>query len=367
MMMTCYTCDNKNCDKESPFVGCNHIVASKDELVRRLLICSGKDDDPSSEVSDISNVLSAVYGYTDEELYRDSIERILCPKCNGTAVLFKGDDMADCDCKTGLITNPALQHMRAFFYMHIPGSGLTVSTTSYNKIKRINQSYNKLSVHLNIHKTYISENIAVDEFTNNDKFIVIQDCCTNEIPRIVAKGTYEEIHDELNIPIYQDIEYVTSGKYVVFDENSFYSRYELIEKNSIDQLRVSHLETMTLMYIQTCCSYGDSAFGLLDKYFARYQTLADVQDNIIKSIPELTQATVALDDMVNIINKICDEFRIIGIHVTKSDAASIIKQIETMLGENSMEALTNEFIPAVFLVEYILISKEYSNLMNDDE
>lgn len=201
---------------------------------------------------------------------------------------------------------------------------------------------------------------VVDLF-NQDREFVAMSSINHEI---ITAGNWEDIHRYFGIAEWQDIETFFDGSIQVMPKNDFNNMYEVNTVAFMSELYVHVISDIMMQYVYSA-SYKEAP-ELWSKYVGVFDTLTKIHDNIGKHAATDDPIMVMGDDL-ELLNKVCNDFRLIGMVINQNAAANIVRRIQSVVNNNAgvISSLTNFNAVAVFITEYIMISAEYATITED--
>ena len=350
-----YTCEicTENCIDERPHDGCGFTLMDRDSLIKKIFIYT-QIPTPRDDQEYIDNLLNA--GFTLgrinlKDIYLMDLNYSVCKECNGTGSIIGHDSINECDkCNgTGLIKR---------------------NHKDFTPINFINMEYlgqpiidNNLTANIPIRNKFITIYNGYTVIDETRKYVVF-----NEETNDMISGTYKEIHDKMGLEFYMDIEFISDDKYKVYTEEEFWEYHKIIRTSSnvllsesiYNRMR-SELMTSNLLLYSKIATYD--CIEVLDKYVEKYSTIDMIIDNVMSHIDE-TENSVVLNDKVTYLDKIIADGKLIGMNLTKLEAAKIMESVISITGEDFYPKLLAYNTIAVFIVEFICISAEYDSLID---
>lgn len=353
---SCESCSHSsNCDNEASddTTNCNYEIATRDEILRRMTIYIRKNFDNDEVIEEILDILTNVaitrYNISIADLNMARYIYKPCDECDGSGVTISSD-IATCGscCGRGYVV-PKLDNKKIvwFAYKDIPYKELGKFFDRREDIlKSPLSSYNTSFF-------YVDGDV---KDLNTDTFILFN----KKTNKIVSKGTYKEAYDYLSLPWFVDINEVLSDTYDFMLEHKFYEKYGVFSNS-----RISNMESKLFGYIITEAANNASYAGadeLLEKYVAKYNTIDVVKANLLSHISE--EETIHLDEnLIPVMYKVINDFELIGIELTKLQAANVINDITLLVDKDELPSLSKDVnMVGLYITEVVCISKEYGTL-----
>lgn len=386
----CEVCKNsRQCDGTIGTDACKFQLCDKDEMIRRVVAWFGGNNDKSSTSEDdelcdkMIDVLRKVYHEPTIKIYSECRCNQPCPKCDGSGIYLGASGIAACEyCNgTGLIPRtlePGFHYVYSVFTWRTGGDCYhnCFVEDEKNAIEMVNH-YNRINrdIRTDLSKDYMKV-ILSDRLTGVDlgfisgadgeagESLVVID---TEINVVVTTGDWETICANLGNAPYVDIEYATSGKYIVESLRNYNAKYCVMTTAFADEL-YSHVFSNIAASITQYSSYN-GVENLVIRYIEKYPTIQDVRNNLSKHLAlQASQMYAVSGEYQKVINKIIKDFSLIGMAITRADAATIVDKSQLTTDEYIVIYNIEQYSAVgVFLAEYVLLLGEFSDLTDDDK
>lgn len=381
----CEACDSRDCGFDKATRGCPFNLCERDELIRRMVKCADSvsefnenDHDEFDEVYDrLYAVAHVVYNVNAIDIYAVWVHNQVCPKCDGSgaAVGLAVESCAYCN-GSGLIPRklkPGFHYAYCAFTRRANYITFNCFREDEGLIIEIVNHHNEMAEKFNVgsKQEYVSL-ILSDRLRNADlgyvssggdiesgETLVLINAETN---KIIMTGDWETIHEIYGVDQFMDIEFATSGKAIVETLDNYNRKYYTMTNDFADHL-FSQMFANIVADAITNASYG-GVENLVEKYTKKYQSIQDIRANITKHLELKAAGTyVVSGEYEKVIHKIIDDFAMIGMTISRLDAATVIKQSSLTVDEYiAIANIMNHSAVGVFLVEYILLMGEYAEL-----
>lgn len=387
----------KNCILESPqnaasTDGCKFKLRDENTLIHDFTVsCLNGDKDGGSSEDDklrdrIAEALRLVYHTPSIVIYTKSIGYKLCDKCDGSGTYVGFDHVGLCEyCKgTGLVPKPLKPgfHYAYSIYSYYLSDGTCCHdcfVDDEDRAKEIVELYNERMQDLTINsrkgyaKVIQSDRLRGVDFghfsvvdadgTIGENLLVI-DTTSN---KIVSTGDWETICGDLEIVPYMDIEYHSHGQYIVESVRNYNERYCVMTTAFADELYSQVFSNIAASITQHSSYNGVE--NLVIRYIEKYPTIQDVRNNLSKHLAlQASQMYAVSGEYQKVINKIIKDFSLIGMAITRADAATIVDKSQLTTDEYIVIYNIEQYSAVgVFLAEYVLLLGEFSDLTDDDK
>lgn len=357
----------EQCEYPDAFDGCGFKSMNKEDLIKIILIyetlCkSGSPKEYHMTLDALYDIAIRDHKLSLYDMYVAKEEYVMCEHCGGSGAIIDADGVHICKHCDGnkLREREHDDDMVAEFIYNEYGFSYS---TIHQDVKRISElDSGKKPFYMK--KKYIAINsYGQPIFAHDRKYIVLLK--EQKVPETI--GTYMEIHDAMGIPYFIDIEDVTDDKYQVFPEEGFWESFKIVpvietdvtlSKETYDKMR-EDLFMSNLWLYEPHATY--TCTELISKYAERFKTVDDVIVNVLSHIDEYENSVVKSDKVIYL-EKIINDGELIGLELTKLQAAKIMEQIISVTDDQFYPQLMVYNTIIIFIVEYICIYKEFGNL-----
>lgn len=387
----CAICSkSRNCDIDTDGYGhisepCNFEVESRDVVKNKLFqqfdrkrqIFKRDTRDDELTTNYLFLIFTDLYKGSGIEIYDMAIDHKVCPFCNGTGFIINDNIQPCIECNgTGIVTckipDGYVVKYVSYEWMTSPNSKQVhmiqmhgIHDTEEQAEMNASMLSNHYGMFMNTCRTLISDAIADCDFsTNGTRFIVIEPHSN----KIMAVGNWSQIHVELNVPMFCDIEYYTGEKYQCIPIDKFYHDYSVISKPLLDDVRSHAFVDAVFDYLKHA-SYKD-ATNLYISYSRLYPKIDDVRKNLFDNIMNSTGLIYTDKYGKGFLKVIQYNFlMLLGMDISLDAAAVVLSSVNQIVDDvDSVKEIMNEYGAApVFLIEYVIISPEYANITTESE
>lgn len=371
----CQSCNQCMLDEPGE-PGCEPILVSEEELKRQFVINNqvddtGKVDQETHELlNDITEILDRAYRVDNYKLHDYMEHHIVCSECEGSGYLNNEDmtDMVPCEhCNgTGIIDrDPVAEGFVPIYFIHNIGKDNMTANDGIilDSPEGIQSHINKIAFQdpkkpsYEVGTLYISKDCVCDDYMQTTYALIDQ---RNNPVDVIGMSNYFGIHQLAGIPFFYDVETYTKGCYKLLPMAKFKQQYMIQPVNTMSKLYVNYLESAGCVYTNEGCSYPEG-LSMFNAYFKKYPTLEAVHQNLLPYLETEENYTI-LDDQMEVLDKVIEDFSLVGCFIHKINAAKIIKDLMGVLGENTLSCITEFNAAAVYIIEYICISAEYDTI-----
>ena len=357
----CICCDKyAECDHVK-YDGCDEYEITDKEFILKMIIklLATRTDDDMTEIANIIEVSSPNYIVSLYNIYTLESMYDLCDNCDGHGVVI-GIDIDECDkCKgIGLIRKDRKGQFIADFFnddvMSNDNSNLTLiyvdeGSTMDDLLKDEIHSFTPAY----IDSKYVSKD-GEGRLSISEERFVLYDTNNNKIESI---GNYYQLHKDLDLPTYMDIETILGDEYKVISENNFWEIYKIhdssdtiVDKESYDNMRYKLLVTDTNEYQEEMGNIHET----VNWYVLKYDTFESIIENIKSYLnleDDMVISKVSLSFVKSIKDSVFDRF---GLELSDLEAAQMLELLKPYLNESEINtAITDYNILSAFIVEYI--------------